>query len=1299
MKVKKILSSVLAGLMVTGTVITPIAAAAPGTAFTDDEDKWHYEPLEQRVYSDGGYIIDKVSHPTAGPDELDSIMDPQERSQTYSWSMAEGGDYIYIGTGYNSTFYIYHNALKQALLSAGLDDAAADSAAEDLVEVVFGVDTFDETKTMEWDPVIMSINKYTHEVEVIFRESELRKDMEVNPENHSDYIDQFRDMREYGMGYLNVLSGYRMAVEFNGKLYFAGMGNPTATLVEVDPETNTAKIAYAEKITNVAPTDPREKMSNGVHGLVEYDGQLLMCLASSDYDRNGEYSPGGIIVASDDPTQGLANWKIIADQEDFDNLPAVLQTDGLNGGGIWDIIEYNGYLYVTIVTDTTDLDTGIINKQGFAMYRGEKVDGDFEWTQIVGGNEEAEMPFGMGIEYSMSCNLWTYVADDGKEYLYLGTYNDPMLDLNAAFAQSNYELLYNDLDHSIYLYRMNEDEKFEMIGGKDDNPEFPDGPIGNLGAGLGSNSNQYVWRYGEHNGELMVGTYDTSTLTYIFTQIADGQIKTVSFEELEERSDKAVDAILKVLGQAEDSPWNDILDKYLFNNILHGIYTGLCSLLSEMTEGKNPVPAYRESMADWENLKERIYTALGKEASESADEELAELILEQELENAPATYGFWDDLADGYNRWKEQYEAALREEIKEYIDWYKAQILEAITPYIEGVDSVFDILSPVVYYFGVNYYGQQAERGFDLLVSNNGVNFDAITRNGLGSKNNHGLRTIESTDVGAFLGTANPFWGAQLWQMITEDDAVKSYVILDANEGTFAEDELTLTLLGEADTAVEDHDDYADPTREGYEFLGWAETADAEEVLESVVFGEETVTYYAVWQLIEEGGDEVETSEVVLDANGGTFGEEETLTLEGEAGTDVADAKTYAEPTREGYEFLGWAETADAEEALESVVFGEETATYYAVWQLIDDGGDEDDDDGDDDNNDDGYDDTIDNEKKQDFSDIINALTHYRNTRRQNEVTFVADDFGGKVANSSGAEKDKLTYVIMDGARIKYVPSVVVAADYEFEHWYCPETDLTYTSNEIINMVVTDDMTFMAVSLPTNVPPAIPSLDVEETVVSEVNSPELNTEDSYAYLTAKEDGTIVPDEKITRGEVATLLFRLLTEESREAFWCRTNDFSDVPGTHPMNTAISTIANAGIINGYPDGTFRPENTITRAEFASILSKFTEAVGEELLFSDVADHWAAEVIAQIAAAGWINGYEDGTFRPDGLITRAEAVKILNAAAEREFTGTVSEWSDVEEDAWYYNEIQAAAAGELPEWTLLESPWNLFYFAVID
>lgn len=740
MKLKKILCLLLCVVLTFGSAL-PAAAAQPGTQYTDAEGNYSYEPLEQGVYSKGGYTIDKVSHPTLGAGEIDGILtgDEQDRGNSYSWSMAEAGDYVYIGTCYNSTYYIFHNNLETALKnfkSQGIlnEDVDTGKVANDLVEVIFGIDEFDESKVADWTPVIISVNKRTGESEIIFRERDL----------WSEYPAIFPG---YGpnVPMKNALSGYRMAVEFNGKIYFAGMGNPTATLVEVDPETNSARIAYYD----IRYT---QGVSNGVHGLVEYGGELLMCLATDNYD--GNKTPGGIIVATDDPTQGLSNWRVIGDQDDFDNLPGVMQIDGLNGGGIWDIIEYNGYLYVTIVTDKNI--NGHINKQGFAMYRGEKDEsGNFSWTQIIGDHGTSGYDFGLGIDYSMSCNMWVF---DG--HLYLGTYNDPMLDLAEIPATGNFELLYNDLDHSIYLYRMDEEENFQQIGGKDDNPYFPDGPIGNLGAGLGSNSNQYVWRYGDHNGELYIGTYDTSSLTYIFTQITDGHVAEMKYEDIAGRADVLQDALLDVLNAQDNAFVAWFLDKILINDYTMGLYQKLAGFATDMSADKNPVPEYRQMLADYEAFKARVYGLLDLELGSanflSNYQEKTGMVMFASAEAAPA--GFISDLKQG---------------VRDSVDAVFAAVDEMV------YDS---LIHNFVYYFGCNYYTQQAEKGFDLLVSADGINFDAITRDGFGDYSNHGLRTIGSTEYGVFMGTANPFFGTQLWRMYSDRDLSIDEEICDGGE-------------------------------------------------------------------------------------------------------------------------------------------------------------------------------------------------------------------------------------------------------------------------------------------------------------------------------------------------------------------------------------------------------------------------------------------------------------------------------------------------------------------------------------
>ena len=175
MKIRKTTAKLMAFLLAVCMLAT--TALAYDGIYTDKEGNISYSPYEQGLYSNGGYTIDKVSHPTLGAGEVDGILtgDLQDRGQSYSWSMAEAGDYVYIGTCYNSTYYIYHNNVKtslDAMKKEGKLDQNVDTsrAAADFVKVMFGTDTFDETPMSQWTPVIMAVNRYTGEAQVIFRE-------------------------------------------------------------------------------------------------------------------------------------------------------------------------------------------------------------------------------------------------------------------------------------------------------------------------------------------------------------------------------------------------------------------------------------------------------------------------------------------------------------------------------------------------------------------------------------------------------------------------------------------------------------------------------------------------------------------------------------------------------------------------------------------------------------------------------------------------------------------------------------------------------------------------------------------------------------------------------------------------------------------------------------------------------------------------------------------------------------------------------------------------------------------------
>ncbi len=225
---------------------------------------------------------------------------------------------------------------------------------------------------------------------------------------------------------------------------------------------------------------------------------------------------------------------------------------------------------------------------------------------------------------------------------------------------------------------------------------------------------------------------------------------------------------------------------------------------------------------------------------------------------------------------------------------------------------------------------------------------------------------------------------------------------------------------------------------------------------------------------------------------------------------------------------------------------------------------------------------------------------------------------------------------------------------------------------------------FVLVWETTHYPPVDPDPDPDPTPdpdPEDPDKPELNTEDHYAYIVGYPDGNVKPEGNITRAEVATIFFRLLTDESRDEFWSQTNPYSDVSEDDWYNNAVSTLTNAGIIDGYEDGTFKPNGNITRAEFATIAVRFFEATYEgENLFPDIDGHWAQDYINEAANAGIVDGYPDGTFGPQKLITRAEAMTMVNRTIDRHphedhLLADMIVWPDNPETAWYYEQVQEA------------------------
>lgn len=708
--VLQIAASVLSVSMISTNCISPIMAEE----FTDEfqsgayqkDGKWYYGSTNDTGEK---LTFEKVTHPTAGAGQVDGLMDsPDQRDQSYAWSAIEYGDYLYIGTCYNSTYGIYwRNVYQMMQTSLHKTPQEASQIANRFVQFVFN-DRFPENLGVRG--TVLKLNKKTGEV------------TEVDDSKHD----------ADGLIKATNCSGYRMAFEKDKKLYFVAMGNPTMFLLEIDPE-NGDKCEIAFK-RGLSEDGKKKQISAGMHGLIVYDDEIIMCFAGEQSQQSLDtesHREGGMIVASKDGR----NWRTIADEDDLG--PSAYHTyDGLMGGGIWDVIEYNGHLYVTVVRDLTNKDTGVVNKTGFAMYKGTKqADGSFTWEKVVG--ENAALPNGLGCNYAMACNLWVY-----NGYLYLGTYNDPMLDFTAVADRGDFKDLYNELFYSINLYRMDSNGNFELVCGKP-NASFPT-RIGNLGDGLGDHGNQYVWRMGEHDGKLWIGTYDATVLASAFTQLTDGQLLDMPQDEYNKRLDQ-LNKFLGALGVfSKSESMNRLFMEILGSNPVRELFNSLQQFVDSKTGKEDPVIKYLEFKSKYEQFK----NLLNHHRSISLDEDLPleELdAFEEALENAEI------DL--------ESAEFDIENE-------------SAVTAIFSRFDALLSKIEKPLYYFGCNYYLKNSQKGFDLLYSEDGVNFTAVTRDGFGDESNHGARTINSCNNGTqlYVGTANPFYGAQMWRTVSKDN-------------------------------------------------------------------------------------------------------------------------------------------------------------------------------------------------------------------------------------------------------------------------------------------------------------------------------------------------------------------------------------------------------------------------------------------------------------------------------------------------------------------------------------------------
>ena len=696
-----------------------------------------------------GYSFEKLSHPTVGTSQPDGIVDYQgdgavavpgadgntannegDRGQSYTWAAASYGDWLYVGTCYAAM----GNTL--TLMDSTLGDSFDAETMRLTLEAMFNGTFFygqqkeDGTADKDSGGILVKINTKTGETKLLLSES-------LN-----------------GVGPL-----FRNAVSYKGKLYFCGSVRTNGgksglpAVYEIDPKTDEWKAVY-QGLSSMQDYGAAYKqgISTGIRGMCVHDGQLV--ISNVGKDAAGKFV--STILTSSDPSKGQDSFTEIANSDTLFNYPAIRYQDSIYGGAIWDMVSYNGHLYATICTGTPENAPDDNSMQSFAMVRGDKnADGSYTWTPIVGDQETDGAKYCFGIDpartRSGAANLIVY-----NDYLYIGEYNDEEIALERIlFNKSNSDesgkssmggvdcsFVNANLEQSVNIYRMDKDENMELVVG-DRTDMFPEGGISGLTSGFGRNENQYIWRMQKFDGKLYIGTFDTASLLEPIGQFSNGDIIDMTPEEWDSQVQRLRDLL------------DHLLDKNSPDDPIVPVNTLADDDSNEAVEVDDEKAEVVEGFGDLSDALEDATGDLCDQAATMSEEVEDDAAYVQKIDSEIAYFkSFADqyqDMLDSYESLKQQYEDAYGTELPGDIQDAFDKLLSE-----ENLKKLQSVLTCM-------YYLHDAERGFDMYVTEDGVNFTTLTTNGFNDPYNHGLRTFAVTNQGLCLGTANPFYGCQVW--------------------------------------------------------------------------------------------------------------------------------------------------------------------------------------------------------------------------------------------------------------------------------------------------------------------------------------------------------------------------------------------------------------------------------------------------------------------------------------------------------------------------------------------------------
>ena len=691
------------------------------------------EGTQKVTYTAGNYTFEKISHPTKGTMSADGIVDyigngavdvitdssdpnynAGDRGQNYSWSAVAYGDWMYVGTCYSAMGNTL--TLMQNILGDKFDKDVMEAGLKAMFNGTF---YYGHEDGADSGGILVKVNTKTGETKLLMSNS-------LN-----------------GMAPL-----FRNAIAYNGKLYFCGSVHVNGrsglpSVYEIDPTDDSYKAVYVG-LSSMQDYGAAYKkgISTGIRGMCVYNGKLVISNVFADATTG---KSGATILASSNPSEGFT---VIASQGDLFDYPAYTYRDSIYGGSVWDMVEYNGHLYVSICTGTEENAPDDNTMQSFAIVRGdEKADGTFTWTPLIGDQERdgARYTFGIDPERTRSgaANLIVY-----KDHLYIGEYNDEQIAMERILFNKTGEgsdgslggvdcsFVNANLEQSVNLYRMDKDENIELLVGNA-TTMFPDGGISGIGSGFGHNENQYIWRMEVYDGKLYIGTFDTSSLLEPIGQFSNGDIIGMTPEQWATQL-QYIKELLELLYEKNSTK---PVATYEMQATPETATPETAMYMDDMAVEVED--SFASEAADLTDMMEMAPDVLGN------DTEVAVLSPENSVEDRITSL---QDFSDYYETMLDQYEQLaaeydLGDDLKDAFEKLLNQ---------ETWDKIKSVLVCL-------HYMRTASRGFDMYVTSDGVNFETLTTSGFGDPYNHGLRVFAVTNQGLCLGTANPFYGTQLW--------------------------------------------------------------------------------------------------------------------------------------------------------------------------------------------------------------------------------------------------------------------------------------------------------------------------------------------------------------------------------------------------------------------------------------------------------------------------------------------------------------------------------------------------------